>query len=131
MDAGEAVNNSRINLARQHGATTEVVLISMPFGPLFLPSIGLSLLKAALVPLGISSKILYFTFRFAQLIGVPLYTQISDAQKPPIVDLVGEWIFNDALFDPTSLDVEGYIENVLRKSAFVLALALYPVLDHS
>jgi len=119
------VDSSRTNLIEQLAVaesiegdpeeTTEVVLISMPFGPLFWPSIGLSLLKAALAPLGISSKVLYFTFRFAELVGVSLYTQIADARRqPPITDLVGEWIFNGALFDPASLDVEGYIKDVLR-----------------
>jgi ribosomal peptide maturation radical SAM protein 1 len=90
----------------------QVLLVSMPFGPLFLPSIGLGLLKAALSSHTISGKTLYFTLQFAELIGVPLYLQI--ACEKPVTDLIGEWIFSGSLFDSDSLDVEGYIEAILR-----------------
>jgi len=91
---------------------TKVVLVNMPFGPLFQPSLGLSLLKAAITPLNIPTEIRYFTLSFAKLIGVSPYVQILEGQ--PTYDLVGEWIFSGALFDSAHLDSEGYLEDVLR-----------------
>jgi ribosomal peptide maturation radical SAM protein 1 len=100
---------------------TEVVLISMPFGPLFQPSLGLSLLKASLAPLHIPAKVLYFTLRFAELIGSSFYARISNPGGITfpfdIVDLIGEWLFAGALFDPDRLDTAGYLEQVLHRQA--------------
>jgi ribosomal peptide maturation radical SAM protein 1 len=96
-----------------HRQKDQVLLISMPFGSLLQPSIGLSLLKAGLTSHNIHSKILYFTFKFGELIGTPLYLQIANGQ-PAIYDLLGEWLFSGALFNFTDTDVEGYIEDVLR-----------------
>jgi radical SAM superfamily enzyme YgiQ (UPF0313 family) len=91
----------------------DVVFISMPFGPLRLPSIGLGLLKAALTRDGVSANTFYFTFRFAELIGEPLYSRIS--YKTDTTDLVGEWVFSNSLFNhQTESDVCSYIENILR-----------------
>ncbi len=42
----------------------DVALVNMPFGSLQTPSIGLSLLQAALGRCNISSRVFYFTFRF-------------------------------------------------------------------
>jgi ribosomal peptide maturation radical SAM protein 1 len=95
--------------------SVEVLLISMPFGPLLQPSIGLSLLKASLIANKITStKILYFTIKFAELIDIPLYLSISNGQ-PSTVDLVGEWIFNGSLFNIPEIEVENYIRDVLRE----------------
>ncbi len=91
----------------------EVVLISMPFGPLRLPSIGLGLLKAALTRDGVSANTFYFTFRFAELIGEPLYSRISYGTDT--TDLVGEWVFSNSLFGHhTEADTRNYIEDILR-----------------
>jgi hypothetical protein len=49
----------------------------MPFGPLLQPSIALGLLKASLTPLNMRTAVEYFTLRFAELIGSPLYTQFA------------------------------------------------------
>jgi ribosomal peptide maturation radical SAM protein 1 len=92
---------------------TQVLLVSMPFAPLLLPSIGLGLLKAALTSQQIHSKIIYFTLNFAERIGISLYQTISDG-RPAIYDLLGEWIFSDALFDSTETEIENYINDVLR-----------------
>jgi len=83
----------------------------MPFDSGVLqPSIGLGLLKAGLTPLNISTRILYFSLRFAELIGTSLYDRIAAG-----CSLVGEWLFAGALFDFASLGAEGYIEDVLRE----------------
>jgi ribosomal peptide maturation radical SAM protein 1 len=96
-----------------HTILPDVLLINMPFGPLLQPSIGLGLLKAGLTYRGINSKILYFTLKFAELIGVSVYETISNGH-PAIYDLLGEWIFSSALFSSTNTDVEAYINDVLR-----------------
>ncbi|MBD2775612.1 RiPP maturation radical SAM C-methyltransferase [Iningainema tapete] len=103
-------SRNRVSVAASWNKT-EVLLISMPFGPLFLPSIGLGLLKAGLTSRSIHAKILYLTLKFASLIGISLYEQISKG-RPAIYDLLGEWLFSGALFDSTN--VEGYINDVLR-----------------
>jgi ribosomal peptide maturation radical SAM protein 1 len=92
--------------------TADVVLINMPFGPMF-PSIGLGLLKASLNQLKISTKVCYFTLRFAQKIGISLYHRAASGEGS-VCDLLGEWIFSSALFDTTAIKVEDYIEDVLR-----------------
>jgi ribosomal peptide maturation radical SAM protein 1 len=84
----------------------------MPFAQLFMPSIGLGLLKAGLSE-AVPTKVVYFAFRFAELIGPVLYCAIS-AGMPANHDLAGEWAFSHMLFDQSDSDVEQYIENVLR-----------------
>lgn len=95
---------------------TDVVFVSMPFGPLRLPSIGLGLLKSALTRDGVSAQTFYFTFQFAERIGERLYSQISYGSDT--TDLIGEWVFSNALFrHQTEADVQRYIEDVLRDKA--------------
>lgn len=91
----------------------DVLLISMPFGPLFQPSIGLSLLQAALAPHKISSYIYYATMEFATEVGVPLYTEIANG-SPATYDLLGEWLFSTVLFGTSPEQQAAYIEDVLR-----------------
>jgi ribosomal peptide maturation radical SAM protein 1 len=94
----------------------DVVLVSMPFGPLRLPSIGLGLLKAALTRDGVSARTFYFTFDFAERIDERLYSQISYGTNT--TDLVGEWIFSDSLFHHhTEESVANYVEDILRDRA--------------
>ena len=91
----------------------DVALVNMPFGSLQTPSIGLSLLQAALARGGISSRVFYFTFRFAELIGQSTYAKVINETHSH--DLVGEWIFSRGLFpDQTDSDAEHYLTNVLR-----------------
>lgn len=92
-----------------------VGLVSMPFGPLFSPSIALSLLKSALTRDGIDSHIHYFTVRFAELVGSKFYLNVSGGIRPSMTKLAGEWIFNAALFDSTIEDEERYVETILKR----------------
>ncbi len=94
--------------------STDVVLISMPFGPLGQPSIGLSLLAAGLRPLGVSVKTRYFTLQFAAEIGGVLYGELASG-RPITVDMVGEWIFAGTLFPQTTADVEQFVNGILRR----------------
>ena len=47
-------------------APLDVLLVSMPFGPLLSPSLGLSLLQPQLVSSGLTCRIEYFTLAFAE-----------------------------------------------------------------
>ena len=51
----------------------DVILVSMPFAEVQRPSIALGLLRAALAGTGISSKIVYGNFVFAETIGLVAY----------------------------------------------------------
>lgn len=75
---------------------TDVLLISMPFGPLQMPSIGLGLLKGALTRDGVAVHDLYFTLDMAASIGVESYVRICLGANST-VDLLGEWLFERAL----------------------------------
>jgi ribosomal peptide maturation radical SAM protein 1 len=91
-----------------------VTLVCMPFGQVFSPSIGLSLLKAGLASRGISVRVRYFSIPFAELIGQHFYYGLSAESRPSIEHLAGEWIFSRALFG-RSAQGEEYIEAILRQ----------------
>jgi hypothetical protein len=52
-----AVMTDKTTLSVESAQETEVLLINMPFSNLYTPALGLSLLKASLAPLNISSKV--------------------------------------------------------------------------
>jgi ribosomal peptide maturation radical SAM protein 1 len=93
----------------------DVLLVSMPFGPLFNPSFGLSLLKAALTASRVSVAVRYFTIDFAEIIGEPSYTAIALNGETVARELAGEWVFSHGLFDQSRSDVERYVEEILVK----------------
>jgi hypothetical protein len=57
----------KLNTTRQR---VDVLLVSMPFGPLLEPSLGLSLLKATLARHGCNARVLYLTLPFAKDVGI-------------------------------------------------------------
>jgi len=81
---------------------SDVVFVSMPFGPIRLPSLGLSLLRAALARTGIASRIAYCNLDFAAVVGTRVYEEIAES-APEL--LVGEWIFAEAAFGSAGDDV--------------------------
>jgi ribosomal peptide maturation radical SAM protein 1 len=91
----------------------DVVLVSLPFGPLFIPSLGLSLFKSILAQRDIDSKIVYFTHQFAELVSKDLYQQVSNGE-PSRTDMLGEWIFSGALFKSNEGAKDNYINDVIR-----------------
>lgn len=94
----------------------QVVLINMPFGNLDTPSIGLGLLKGALLSSNIQAQILNFQIRFAELIGQQDYVTIYGNMNTE--ELAGEFIFSNSLFGPEwASDIEGYIDDILRRRA--------------
>ena len=101
-------------MSEQRSRTADLLLVSMPFGPQTIqPSLALSLLKAEVRPLGISSRVLYFTLRFAQRIGLRLYADVAYTE-PTTHGFVGDWVFNAALFDSLDHDEDGYVNDILR-----------------
>lgn len=93
-----------------------VALVSMPFNRYLRPSIGLSLLQAGLNRTGVSSKVHYFSIRFAERIGGPLYDVLAaDAGKLTFHELAGEWLFRDVLFGEDERNREKYVESILRR----------------
>lgn len=85
----------------------------MPFGPLFTPTIALSLLKPALGRRGISSTTHYFLIDYAERVGLRFYNSIVNHDLIPLTKLAGEWIFSGALLGSTRDDVQAYIEQIL------------------
>jgi ribosomal peptide maturation radical SAM protein 1 len=97
----------------------------MPFGPEMAPSLGLSLLKASLAPLGVSCRVLYFTLRFAGIVGVRPYTRIATDGTRSIRELAGEWVFRETLFGPDPAADERWVREIL------LGRACWPAREHA
>jgi len=75
-----------------------IMLLSMPFGLPYMPSLGLSLLKSGLAMRGIAADVRYLGLPFAQTIGYPLYQHIAQGSSSNL----GEWLFFRALYGPPS-----------------------------
>lgn len=90
----------------------EVLLVNMPFDTLTKPSLGLGLLKAGLSTIDITSKVIYFSLRFAKIIGEDLFNIFSLGYRSTR-DVVGEWCFTGALFTQTKEDINNYLNKIL------------------
>jgi ribosomal peptide maturation radical SAM protein 1 len=73
----------------------QVALVYMPFGPVYQPPLGISLLKAILAERGIACDIHYMTLVFAERLGLSLYGWIGLTSPE---HLLGEWLFARELF---------------------------------
>jgi len=93
----------------------DVLLVSMPFGPLFSPSLGLSLLQPQVLARGLTCRCEYFTLAFGERIGEALYSKITSQNRTMARAFVGEWIFSHALFDWDAVHDERYVNDVLLK----------------
>jgi ribosomal peptide maturation radical SAM protein 1 len=82
----------------------DLLLLSMPFGPVSQPSIGLELLRAS-VP-RINSRSDYLTLAFAQRIGLERYERVTGVGD---ILLAGDWIFRRALFGADADNDAGYL----------------------
>ncbi|MGP4081468.1 RiPP maturation radical SAM C-methyltransferase [Pseudalkalibacillus sp. R45] len=91
----------------------KVALINMPFGSLYRPSIGLSLLKAGLQKNEIDCDIHYLNLKFAELVSPDLYNTISEGNIFSSNALAGEMVFSKSLFGKDTLDA--YIEEAKEK----------------
>ena len=87
------------------------LLINMPFGGAHAPSIGLSLLKAALDRDDLPCEIRYLNQRFAERIGDGPYERIATAGNRA---LLGDWIFAASLFGTQIPPPERYFAEILH-----------------
>jgi ribosomal peptide maturation radical SAM protein 1 len=89
-----------------------VLLVSMPFGALDRPSLGLGLLQAELRAAGRRCDARYLTFSFADLVGAQEYGWV--AGELPYVAFAGDWLFTEALYGPRPAADARYVQHVLR-----------------
>ncbi|MGC8550254.1 MAG: RiPP maturation radical SAM C-methyltransferase [Acidobacteriaceae bacterium] len=91
----------------------KVALVQMPYGSAAMPSLGLGLLKAALVRRSIATDVHYLNFGFRDLVGAETYAYIA-ANAPSDTAMLGEWSFHHALRDEAAVADEGYFETVFE-----------------
>lgn len=83
----------------------DVCLVSMPYHGLERPSLGLSLLQAALVQRHLSVQVFYAGFQFAEKIGLAAYRSVS----LEIMNQLGEWSFGEVAFPEFHPDHAAYL----------------------
>ncbi len=88
-----------------------VLLLSMPFGAVDRPALGLSLLKAGLAQAGHDAKVAYPFEYLIGRIGVKAYQWLTD--EVPYTTFAGDWCFTQALYGPDAGRDRGYVQNVL------------------
>jgi ribosomal peptide maturation radical SAM protein 1 len=91
-----------------------ILLLSMPFGALERPSLGLSLLKARLTGEGFACDIRYLTFTFAEYIGHDVYQWMS--YELPYTAFAGDWTFTSALYGDDDRRDRTYKHEILRET---------------
>lgn len=107
-----------------------VALISMPFGGVDRPPVGVTTLKAALTRRGVDSDIHFLNMVFAQWTGPQLYQWLSDRASHTL--FAGEWMFASEFFgdlrsDKTFIQYlindrnadKGFVEKVLWMRRFI------------
>jgi ribosomal peptide maturation radical SAM protein 1 len=87
--------------AEQQTTAAQVALVSMPFGLPYMPSLGLSLLKAGLRQNHIDADLHYLNLKFTQHIGYAFYQRIAHGGASHL----GDWIFHRALYGEPSQEV--------------------------
>ncbi|MFC9536811.1 RiPP maturation radical SAM C-methyltransferase [Streptomyces sp. NPDC056975] len=93
-----------------------VLLVSMPYGALDRPALGISLLKPRLRREGIDCDVCYLTFAFADRIGADEYDWIS--RDLPFTAFAGDWLFTRSLYGD-AVNGDDYLETVLRSTCLV------------
>jgi ribosomal peptide maturation radical SAM protein 1 len=90
-----------------------VALVNMPFFTVYHPSIGLGLLKSALIRNEISCDVLNLNIDCAHWIGLSDYNAISHTFTSAYNALIGEWLFSRSLFGAAAPDPDRYIQEIL------------------
>ncbi len=93
--------------------STEVLLVELPFKTFSRPSLGLSLLKAALEDRGHRAVIRYANIEFAAAVGLRLYRILAEEVPEPL--LLGDLVFAP-LVDPS----RGSFEELRRRGGLFL-----------
>ncbi len=94
------------------GGADRVLLVSMPFGPVERPSLGLGLLQAHCQRMGIDCETRYATLMFAEWIGVADYRWVTD--RVPYTAFAGDWVFAEALYGARADADDRYVQDTLR-----------------
>jgi ribosomal peptide maturation radical SAM protein 1 len=89
----------------------KALLVSMPFGALDRPALGISLLKAILCRRGIACDVRYLNFEFADLIGPSEYRWLSS--DLPYTAFAGDWAFTESLYGKRPEATQAYLNEVL------------------
>ena len=89
-----------------------VALVQMPFAVTAWPSLALSLLKSILVHAGHTVRVVYLNNEFNELIGEALYSKIARG-APQNIDLLGEWLFAEALWGPDITSDQAFKHEVI------------------
>ncbi len=90
----------------------KVLLISMPFGALERPALGLSLLKARLAEEGFDCDVSYLNFPFAEFVGQENYQWMS--YELPYTAFAGDWSFTASLYGERPEAAQAYVQEILR-----------------
>jgi ribosomal peptide maturation radical SAM protein 1 len=90
----------------------KVLLVSMPFGALDRPALGLSMLKAEVTKAGFACDVRYLNIAFAELIGCEEYRWLSS--DLPYTAFAGDWTFTRSLYGPRPRSDAEYIDEILR-----------------
>ncbi len=85
----------------------------MPFAVTAWPSLGLGLLKAGLAQAGVAAEVLYLNAMFADQVGDSAYEPLSIG-APQNTDLLGEWVFADALWGSSPERDDRYFAEILK-----------------
>lgn len=89
-----------------------VLLLSMPFGALERPTLGLSLLKPLLEGRGVACDLRYLGFAFADLVGCEDYLWVSS--ELPYTAFAGDWMFSVGLYGERPEADAAYVREVLQ-----------------
>jgi ribosomal peptide maturation radical SAM protein 1 len=95
-------------------SSRRVLLLSLPFGALNRPSLGLSLLKGVLSEADIPCDVRYLTFPFAELIGHDDYSWISS--DVPYTAFAGDWCFAEQLYGFRDEVDRAYVQDILSET---------------
>ncbi|MGJ8618344.1 MAG: RiPP maturation radical SAM C-methyltransferase [Sulfitobacter sp.] len=88
-----------------------ILLLSMPFGAVDRPALGLSLLKAELAEAGHEANVAYPFEHLINRVGLENYKWATD--DVPYTTFVGDWCFTSALYGPDDARDRGYLTKIL------------------
>ena len=91
-----------------------VLLVSMPFGAVERPSLGLGLIQAHCRRAGVDCETIYLNLAFAERLGLDDYMWLGG--ELPYTAFAGDWLFAEALYGPAPEADARFVENVLQRT---------------
>jgi len=93
----------------------KTALISMPFGAVDRPALGISLLKASLIDKGLACDVHYLYKPFVEAIGLEDYEWLTN--DVPYTCFAGDWLFSQSLYGgDRRVEDQQYIDRILRQT---------------